>query len=284
MLGKRIKKMSDAVKEKYLYCGEMRNVAEFDTTYRNVSPSAYEVIRLMNGRPLFLEEHYARLVATLASIGEKPPFELEKLRGDIERIAAANAVKNHNVKIVINEFDAAGGPRTHIFLIATSYPTEEMYRVGVPTDLGYAVRNNPQAKIIDADLRARENEFIKENGLFEALLVNEAGEITEGSRSNLFFIKGDRVYTSPASGVLLGITRQRIMRICAEAGVHVEERKINASAVGAYDAAFISGTSPKVLPIARVGEIRLDANNPLLRKIMKLYDREIENYNAQQKN
>lgn len=277
--------MSDAVKDKYLYCGELRKVAEFDSTYRNVSPSAYEVIRLMNGRPLFLEEHYARLEATLASIGQKTPFELSQLRGDIERLAAANDVKNHNVKIVINEFGSAPEEaKTHIFLIATSYPTEEMYRDGVPTDLFNAVRDNPQAKIIDADLRARENEFIRKNGLFEALLVNEAGEITEGSRSNLFFIKGERVFTSPADGVLLGITRQRIMRICAEAGISVEERKIDASTVGAYDAAFISGTSPKVLPIARVGDVRLDANQPQLRKIMKLYDREIENYNAQQKN
>ena len=277
--------MSDAVKDKYLYCGELRKVAEFDSTYRNVSPSAYEVIRLMNGRPLFLEEHYARLEATLASIGQKAPFELSQLRGDIERLAAANDVKNHNVKIVINEFGSAPEEaKTHIFLIATSYPTEEMDRDGVPTDLFNAVRDNPQAKIIDADLRARENEFIRENGLFEALLVNEAGEITEGSRSNLFFIKGERVFTSPADGVLLGITRQRIMRICAEAGISVEERKIDASTVGAYDAAFISGTSPKVLPIARVGDVRLDANQPQLRKIMKLYDREIENYNAQQKN
>ena len=275
--------MSDAVKDKYLYCGELRAVADFDSTYRTVSPSAYEVIRLMEGRPLFLEEHYARLVATLASIGKKPPFDIGQLRSDIERLAEANAVKNHNVKIVINEFGSApGDAKTHIFLIATSYPTEEMYRTGVPTDLFNAVRDNPQAKIIDADLRARENEFIKGNGLFEALLVNGAGEITEGSRSNLFFIKGDRVYTSPAEGVLLGITRQRIMRICAEAGITVEERKIIASAVGEYDAAFISGTSPKVLPIARVGEVRLDANNPLLRKIMKLYDQEIEKYNALQ--
>ncbi|MBO4725452.1 MAG: aminotransferase class IV [Firmicutes bacterium] len=284
--------MSDAVKDKYLYCGELRPVAEFDATYRTVSPSAYEVIRLMDGKPLFLEEHHARLVATLASIGQRPPLDLKQLRSDIERVAKANDVKNHNVKIVINEFGSAPeDAKTHIFLIATSYPTDEMYRDGVPTDLFNAVRGNPQAKIIDADLRARENEFIKENGLFEALLVNGKGEITEGSRSNLFFIKSGKdgpaereIFTSPADGVLLGITRQRIFRICAAAGIKVTECPIAVNALSEYSAAFISGTSPKVLPISRIGKIGLDPDNPLLREIMKLYDREIENYNAQQNN
>ncbi len=248
------------------------------------NPSAYEVIRIMNGRPLFLEEHYARLCATLKSIGEEVPFSAQELRKDIDSVVLANNVSNHNVKIVINEFKKKAGPDVNIFLIPTSYPTEEMYAKGVPTDLFVATRNNPQAKIIDDDLRSRENAFIKENNLFEALLVNEKNEITEGSRSNIFFIKSGEVFTSPADGVLLGITRQRILRLCKAAGINVNESRIAVSALSTYDAAFISGTSPKVLPISRIGDVKMDVNNPLLRKIIKLYDQEIENYNAQRKN
>ncbi len=276
--------MSDAVKDKYLYGGGLRSVEDFDNTYHQTSPSAYEVIRIMNGRPLFLEEHYARLCATLKSIGEEVPFSVQELRRDIESIALANNVSNHNVKIVINEFKKPNGPDVHVFLIATSYPTEAMYAEGVPTDLFVATRNNPQAKIIDADLRSRENTFIKENNLFEVLLVNERNEITEGSRSNTFFIRNGEVFTSPADGVLLGITRQRILRLCRDAGINVNERRIAVSELDSYDAAFISGTSPKVLPISRIGNVKMDINEPLLRRIIKLYDQEIENYNAQTNN
>lgn len=248
------------------------------------NPSAYEVLRIMDGRPLFLEEHYARLCATLDSIGQKVPFDIETLRREIGKVAAENGLKNHNIKIVINDFEKVGGPNVEIFPNPTSYPSPEMYRDGVKTDLFSAVRNNPQAKIMDAELREKEDTFIKENGLFEALLVNGENEITEGSRSNIFLIKGGEVFTSPAEGVLLGITRQRVIRLCKAAGIKVYETRIRASEISSYDAAFISGTSPKVLPISQVGETKLDVNNPLLRQIIKLYDQEIVNYNAQTKN
>ena len=42
--------------------------------------------------------------------------------------------------------------------------------------------------------------------------------------------------------------------------------------IGSFDAAFISGTSPKVMPIASVGEVSFDVNDPILRKIMEKYD------------
>lgn len=270
--------MSDAILEKYYYNFELKDTADFDSTYHAVNPSVYEVIRVMDGTPLFLSEHYERMVSSLASVGEQAPFTLERLGQAIRELCLANGVTNHNIKLVINDFEKVPGGSIHLFAIATSYPSEDMYESGVPTDLFNAVRNNPNAKIIDQALRDSENSFIKENNLFEALLVNEADEITEGSRSNIFFVKGDALCTSPAEGVLLGVTRQRVIRICRSAGIEVREEPIPVSRLSDYSAAFISGTSPKVLPISCIGSNKLDVRSPLLRRVMDLYDQEIKNY------
>jgi branched-chain amino acid aminotransferase len=108
--------------------------------------------------------------------------------------------------------------------------------------------------------------------------VNCSGEITEGSRSNLFFIKGNSVYTSPSKDVLMGITRQRIISICRKNGIGVNETAILADQVEFFDAAFISGTSPKVLPISTIDDYKYSTDNSLLLNIMEIYNNEIQNY------
>ena len=138
--------------------------------------------------------------------------------------------------------------------------------------------------MMDQALRDATDAAIRAHDLYEVLLVDNGGQITEGSRSNVFFIKKGEVYTSPLHQVLPGVTRGKIIEIIKSKGIPIHEVPILASDIASFDAAFISGTSPKVLPISQVGETKLDVNNPLLRQIMKLYDQEIVNYNAQTKN
>ena len=249
---------------------------DFSRLYRVMEPSCYEVIRVIGGRPLFLGEHYGRLSATAESIGQTLPFSQAKLEAEISRLAEANGVRDYNVKLIGNDFEH--GWKIYLFFTPTAYPTEEMYRNGVATDLLESVRENPHAKIINQSLRDRADALMAERGLYEAMLVNEKGEITEGSKSNLFFIREGVLCTSPADGVLLGVTRQRILRLAEADGIPVREEVIRADELSRYRAAFISGTSPKVLPVATVGEIAMDVNDPVLRRVMALYDSEIRRY------
>lgn len=255
---------------------EMVPTSDFPARYHDLQPSCYEVIRLMGGRPLFLNEHYDRLTATAASIGQTLPFTLEELEGQLTRLARANGAEDYNAKLIGNDF--SGGGTYYLFFTPTAYPTEAMYRDGVETDFLSAIRPNPHAKIINRSLREDADALMAAKGLFEAVLVNERGEVTEGSKSNLFFIRGESLVTSPADAVLLGVTRQRILRLAAANGIPVSEEPLPADRLSGFSAAFISGTSPKVLPIRRVGEVVYDVNDPLLRRVMDLYDREIDRY------
>lgn len=230
-------------------------------------PSVYEVVRVTDGRPVFLEEHYSRLEKSLAAMGRVPEFSCEELRECIADLVSESGIKDHNIKI---EADVEGFSR--LYLSPTHYPEPEMYRTGVKTDLFRGERRSPNIKMMDRELREATDEVIRKGGLYEVLLVDRNGQITEGSRSNVFFIKDGEVFTAPAEKVLLGVTRSKIIEIIRAMGVTLHEEAVDAGDIGSFDAAFISGTSPKVLPIASAGETSFDVNEPILRKIMEKYD------------
>jgi branched-chain amino acid aminotransferase len=159
-----------------------------------------------------------------------------------------------------------------MYLNPTHYPSEKLYKAGVRTGLFKGERKNPNIKMMDRDLRDATDKAIRSGDLYEVLLVNSDGRITEGSRSNVFFIRNGEVYTAPADKVLLGVTRTMILRIMEKAGIPLHYYSVKMDELKSFDAAFISGTSPKVLPIASIGEVSFDVNDPALRKIMEKYN------------
>lgn len=248
---------------------------DFNPDQNSSSKYIYEVFRIIDGKVLFAPEHYERLVKSLESFGYEVSFTLEEMCDQIHRLAEANSQPNNNVKLIADNFAEDGSYDLCLFILDAHYPSEENYRDGVDTELYKAVRPDPHVKVRNQPLRDATNALIRDHKLFEVILVNESDNITEGSRSNIFFIKDGQVFTSPSEGVLLGVTRLGIMNVCQEKGIDVIETVIGAGQVASFDAAFISGTSPKVLPIRRIGDISLDVNEGTLRKIMELFDEKI---------
>ena len=234
-------------------------------------PSVYEVIRLMNGRPQFLSEHFARLEGSLGAIGKTVPFTYKTLEQSITDLAEEGQIKDHNLKL---EVDISG--HGVLYMNPTHYPSPKQYAEGVRTGLFEGERKNPNIKMMDQALRDATNAAIRERDLYEVILVDRNGQITEGSRSNVFFIRDGEVYTSPLHQVLPGITRGKIIEILKGKGITVYEEPLAATDIASFDAAFISGTSPKVLPIAQMDDTTYDVNDPLLRNLMNWYDQTLD--------
>lgn len=262
--------------EKIVINGQVCDRSTLDVDKDTSDKYIYEVIRVIGGKPLFLKEHYDRLHRSMTMSGYSISFSMEELNQLIAKLFNANEAYNDNVKLILDNLDNENGYDVYLYLLHASYPSDEAYTNGVATDLFSAMRDNPHIKIRNQGLRDATNAMIKKFGLFEVILVDKDRCITEGSRSNIFFIKADKVYTSPADGVLLGVTRQKIIELCLSNGIEVIENSIPYDKISGFDAAFISGTSPKVLPIARIGDLSLDVNQPTLRTIMEFFDREIQ--------
>ncbi|QCX34551.1 aminotransferase class IV [Caloramator sp. E03] len=276
--------MSEATFNFFIHNSKIYNVSEFDKIYIEINPSIYEVIRIINKIPIFLEDHYERLKNSAQIIGfnlDEKNISLEHIKENITKMIKLNDIEEYNIKIVLNNLKSS--LNEYYFFIKSSYPDEQTYKKGVKTCLFKAVRENPNAKVINAYLRNKINNILSTKNYYEAILVNEDNEITEGSRSNIFFIKNNSLYTAHISKVLPGITRQKILYICNQNNISVYETSIYTDDINSFDAAFISGTSPKVLPIAKIDNFDFNIQNPLLLRIMKLYDDEIKNYILKQK-
>lgn len=269
--------MSEALLDKFIHNGGIYSTEEFNNIYQNSSPSIYEVIRIMDGIPLFLEEHYERFFNSSKILGLKLSISIDEIKSNIDKMITINDIENYNIKIVFNNLKEET-INQYYFFSSSNYPDEDMYREGIKTITYKAIRQNPNAKVLNNNLRDEVTRLLKETGSYEALLVNKQGEITEGSRSNTFFIKGSCVYTPPSEGVLLGITRQRIISLCLKNNIQIVEKTVLESELSTFDALFMSGTSPKVLPINSVNGISFSTHNELLVKIKNIYNDEIKNY------
>jgi branched-chain amino acid aminotransferase len=248
--------------------------------------SLYEVIRIIDGIPLFLEKHLERLKYSSNIVKLRLWMEINEIKNKISEVIKVNNIFDGNVKIVFN-FNKNDESEKNTFLayfIPHHYPSEKQYSEGVKTILFFAERNNPNAKVVNDNLRRRTDEKMKETGSYEALLVDKSGNITEGSRSNIFMVKGDVVISAPLGDVLPGITRQSIIDICSQEGLNFREERVSYKDLKAIDALFITGTSPKVLPIKSVDDKFFSSStNIIVQNILRAYNNNIDIYIKQNK-
>lgn len=231
--------------------------------------SIYEVIRIFNGKPLFLRDNLTRLEESVKKAGQSATIDFALISEKIARFIAEKGIQEGNIKYVLHFID--GRTDEYLYSIPHSYPSDSDYKSGVEVLSLRATRKHPQIKYIDPELRNRTNELIKKQGVYEIVLIDDEGYITEGSRSNVFFIRENTCYTAPVSEILSGTSRKRIINICKEHHLNLKEEPIVYADLNSFDAAFISGTSPLILPIRKMDDVVFDVNNPLLRELMRIY-------------
>lgn len=194
----------------------------------------------------------------------------------INRLIEINKVSIGNIKLVFN-FNKEKNNKFLCYFLKHNYPEDIEYKNGVRTILYHGERENPNAKVINIDFRKAVGEKIKEQKAYEAILIDKNGYITEGSKSNIFMIKDSKVITSPVEKVLPGITRQNIIDVCKNLNLDIDEEKVHYKDIEKLEGLFISGTSPKVLPIKSVDEMEFKSSkNKLILSIMEGYNKAIE--------
>lgn len=242
----------------------------------NSDHSVYEVIRVTEGVAIFLEDHYLRLQNSMQIQGISFGMDFQEFRSKIVELIRLNPKQEGNIKFI---FSPESNEIQWIFsFIQHSYPAENDYLTGVSTNLLFAERENPNAKVIQNTVRERANRMIADQNLYEVLLVNATGQITEGSRSNVFFVKGHVFYTAPATLVLVGITRIKVLECLKELNFKLVEEAVKVSEIGQFDAVFLTGTSPKVLPVRSICEKMFDVQNSAVVRLIESYDKMIRDY------
>ena len=247
-------------------------------TLQNAPVLLYEVFRVQHGIPLFLEDHLERLKNSvrLSTLKHTPDIGLLKLL--INNLITDQNKEFGNIKISLEYQNPWDEPICSLNFIPHYYPTQEEYLKGVKTGLLHANRPNPNAKVQHSNIKKQAELVMNENRYFEVLLVDSEGSVTEGSRSNVLFIKGDTVYTAPPDKILKGITLLKVLKICQELNIRVVEKPIPLTPLNQFDGACLTGTSPKVLPICAIANLTYSTDLPLTRTLMEAYNQLIDRY------
>lgn len=111
-------------------------------------------------------------------------------------------------------------------------------------------------------------------GFDEAIVLDEAGVVTEGSAMNLFIvIDGKLVTSNTTDNILQGVTRNTIIELAKDLGIPTEERVIDRTELYIADEAFYCGTGAQISPIVNIDNRDLGDGKvgPISTKLQKLY-------------
>jgi len=231
----------------------------------------YEVLRLIDGKLLFLQDHLYRLRNSLAGSGIMFPG-VDTILNMLRLLVEKNSFTHGNIRICLQP-SAENDSDLLCYFVPYFYPEASKYLEGVRLLTYPHTRPNPGIKKWDDSFRSSVGKFIREQGVYEAVLLNRNGQITEGSRSNLFFIdQKDRLVTVPDKHILPGITRRYVLEIAQQEGIPVIEKSLALDSLDTLTSAFISGTSPKVLPVKKLDNYSFEVSHPVLQLLMKKFE------------
>jgi branched-chain amino acid aminotransferase len=263
--------MKECIGTRFFLDGDVKDCPAFKPELLNEGIAIYEVLRLINNRLLFMDDHLDRLETSVRLAGLEAFHSRKELEGMINRLPALNDMADGNIKIVYNYRESV---KYHsvVYFVAAKYPSKDDYKNGVAVITYPFTREDPNKKIWLPGFRAATDEIIRQKKIREVLIVSRNNHVTEASRSNVFVIKDRVVITAPVETVLAGVTRKHVMNICREQKIPILEKPIPKDTLDMYDSVFLTSTSTNVLPVSRVDSVNYNVDDPVLRLLMKEFD------------
>jgi branched-chain amino acid aminotransferase len=239
-----------------------------------VGDGVFETVKVTNGTPFALTRHLARLARSAAGLGMPKP-DLDQIRaGALAVIDASPRMPLARMRITATAgiaplgSERANSPVTAIVALAEQkQPAESVDVVVAPW------RRNEEGALAGLKTTSyadnvRALAYAAERGGGEAIFANIAGNLCEGTGTNVFVAMGGRLITPPlSSGCLAGVTRALVIE-----WVGAAEDDLPLDDLSNADEAFLTGTTRDVQPIRHVNGRKLAAvPGPMTRKAAEVF-------------
>jgi branched-chain amino acid aminotransferase len=112
-------------------------------------------------------------------------------------------------------------------------------------------------------------------GYEEGILLDDKGNVCEGTGENVFLIRDGVIYTPPQTAAILdGITRKSCMQIAGDLGYKVVERDIARAELALADEVFLTGTAAELTPMREIDDIPIGEGRPgpITREIQSVFE------------
>jgi branched-chain amino acid aminotransferase len=239
--------------------------------------SVFETLRTYGRRLFALDEHMARLERSAARVLLRVPLDLESFSREVREAVASvdNDESFARVMLTRGRGESLGldpglslTPLRVVIVGPLKSVPEEKYSTGISvithraprladgTEAAGAKVGNYLAAVLAIDAARRA-------GAEEALFVDPDQRVLEGSTSNVFAVRGQRLITVPEElGILPGITRAHVLRLASELGIVTEIREIPVGELYESDELFISSSIRDLLPVVTVDGRSIGSGRP----------------------
>jgi D-alanine transaminase len=246
----------------------------------------YEVCEVHAGALIDEERHMARLQRSLDELRIVWPVQPAALAIIVRQVVARNKIVDGYAYIQVTRGVA---PRDHAFpikpvrpsLVVTATSTDRR-KAAATAEKGIAVISCPDMRWKRPDIKticllpnALARQSAREQGAYEAWLVDEQGMVTEGAATNAWIVNaGGVIVTRYADRLILrGVTRMTLIDLIAAEGLVLEERKFSLEEAKRAREAFISGATTLVMPVISIdGQVIGDGKpGPLARRLREKF-------------
>ncbi len=252
----------------------------------------FEGIRAYGGSVFRLVDHVDRLYDSARSIHMGLPMSKEQMTEAILETLRKNHLKDAYIRLVVTRGSGDLGVDPSLCKAPT------IFIIAEPMASSLGPKEPKVVKMIVSSIRrdavdATSHEIKSLNymnsilakieantaGTDDAILLDHRGFVSEASVSNVFLVKKGRVATpSSGAGILHGITRMRVIRLCLDLGIEVQERDVTPFDLNTADEIFLVGTKAEVVAVGTLAGMRVGNGGagPLTRKIYQEFSRMVQ--------
>lgn len=219
---------------------------EFDDGY-SFGRGVFETIKVVDGKPLFLDKHLSRLKKSLKIFGIEKDID----EGKIYAYINSSEEKNFALKLIVSDKN---------FILTSRSDNYREDNKNYKLILSEVRRNSSSKVIYHKSLSYYENimehRWAQDRGYDSALFINEREEVCETSFANIFFVRNGEIFTpNISSGLLRGTMRDYILE-----NYKVKEDVISFKDLDNYDEAFISNSLMGVRNVSSINNVKFNKN------------------------
>ena len=235
-----------------------------------------------------LQEHTQRLFNSAKILRIPMPFSQEEVNEAQRAVVRENKLESGYLRpLVWLGSEKLGvspkGTKTHVMVAAWpwgAYLGDDGMAIGIRVKTSSYARHHVNITMTQAKTVSNYTNSILANmeatddGYDEALLLDSAGFVSEGSGENVFLVKDGVVYTPDLSaGALNGITRNTIQYICKDLGIELVQKRITRDECYIADEMFFTGTAAEVTPIRELDRVQIGIGRrgPITEKIQSAF-------------
>jgi branched-subunit amino acid aminotransferase/4-amino-4-deoxychorismate lyase len=219
--------------------------------------AVYANVKVVKNKLFIPDYEVEKLFESAAKLGLQHSFTKKEVVEWAKRLADEDKLGDALLRLLlIGAASPDESPQVFVFPVGLTFYADKLYSRGASLVSVRGERHLPGVKSKDLLMSFQAFAQAQKANAIDALLVDAAGNVREGTRTTFYAIRGNELVTPPKSVVLEGVTRKIVFELAPSCGLNVAEKEIMLRDLldKKFDEVFVSNTSMGVMPVSKIDE------------------------------